>query len=147
MSGAAFRGELEFLSNFSRYPTIYRGERFPTAENAYQAAKTTDYSLWADFKTDTPGQAKRRGRRLEIRPDWEEVKLPIMRMVLAAKFTINPGLAELLVFKTPSYLVETNTWHDQIWGDCICPEHFGIPGQNLLGGSLMWLRAYLAGSN
>lgn len=140
-----FSGDLHYLSNFSYHIVQYDNFVFPTLENAYQAAKTTSRANRATFVSLTPGQAKRRGRQLGLREDWEQVKLPTMRKLLMIKFALNPELIDKLIFTGNLELVETNTWHDQIWGSCVCPEHVSVPGQNLLGGSLMWLRYYLAG--
>lgn len=141
-----FSGELEFCSNFSDHPVYYDGFRFPKLENGYQAAKTLDRAVRATFVGMTPGQAKRAGRALELRPDWEQRKVPIMRLLLANKFTVNPTLAPLLVQTGGLHLVETNTWHDNEWGDCLCGRPAcATPGKNLLGISLMQLRSYLQG--
>lgn len=141
-----FSGELAFLSNFSSHPVYYDGYRFPTLENAYQAAKTTDRQIRGTFVGLTPGQSKRAGRALDLRPDWEDRKVPIMRLLLANKFTCNAELAPLLVYTDGLQLVETNTWHDNEWGDCLCGRPAcAAPGKNLLGISLMRLRDFLIG--
>lgn len=141
-----FSGGLAFLSSFSEHPVYYDGFVFPTLENAYQAAKTTDRNQRAAFVGLTPGQAKRAGRNLELRRDWEDRKLPIMRFLLANKFTINAHLAPELAYTGDMLLVETNTWHDNEWGDCRCGrDACAAPGKNLLGISLMQLRSYLIG--
>lgn len=140
-----FSGQLAFLSNFSEYPVYYDGYRFPTLENAYQAAKTTDHQVRGTFVDLTPGQSKRAGRALDLRPDWEQRKVPIMRLLLANKFTCNPQLAELLVSTGDLPLIETNTWHDNEWGVCSCSPCLDVESKNLLGVSLMQLRAYLQG--
>jgi ribA/ribD-fused uncharacterized protein len=142
-----FRGDLAFLSNFSGHPVRMEGYQFSTVENAFQAAKTLDRNLWQLFVHPmcSPADAKQRGRRLDLRSDWEDVKYGVMCRLLASKFTMTSGLADQLVYRTPPALVEANTWHDQVWGDCVCPQHIAEPGQNLLGQALMQLRSYLAG--
>lgn len=141
-----FSGQYEFLSNFSAHPVQYDGFVFPTLENAFQAAKTVDYHTRGTFVDLTPGQAKRAGRQLSLRMDWEQRKVPIMRFLLASKFTITAHLASALVHTGNWQLVETNTWHDNEWGDCLCGRPAcAPPGKNLLGISLMQLRSYLQG--
>jgi ribA/ribD-fused uncharacterized protein len=142
-----FRDELWFLSNFYPTPVQMCGYRFATLEHAFQASKSTDPWEWRPFLDPlcTPTEAKRQGRALELRPDWEAVKYRIMCRLLASKFTMSTYLGDLLIWSTPPELVEINTWHDQEWGDCVCPRHAGEPGQNLLGHALMQLRTYLAG--
>ena len=65
----------------------------------------------------TAGKAKRLGKTLELRPDWEEIKVDIMEEVLRDKFSFrNVGLM-LTLFKTGTEeLVEGNSWGDKIWG-------------------------------
>lgn len=148
MSATWFRDELEFLSNFSRHQVVLDGFYYPTAEHAFQAAKTLDPNLRHEFRHDiSPATAKHRGRLLRLRPDWEHVKVQVMRLVLASKFTVNDNLAGRLIFQTPTVLIETNGWHDNEWGDCACGRpQCVLPGNNLLGRCLMDLRTYLAGS-
>ncbi|MEV6413877.1 NADAR family protein [Kribbella sp. NPDC051718] len=140
-------GELEYLSNFSKHYCTLDGLIYLTVENAFQAAKVSNPTERAmhGFTHCSPREAKRIGRSIELRRDWEQIKLPLMRQLLASKFSSNLGLAERLVATGNLDLVETNTWHDQIWGSCVCDQHIELPGQNLLGVSLQWLRYYLAG--
>jgi hypothetical protein len=141
-----FRGDLYFLSNFSDHKAFLDGREYPTAEHAYQAAKTLQLEHRRAFEAGTAGQAKRRGRSLVLRPDWELVKVSVMRGILATKFGADTQLAHRLVMTGSVTLMETNHWHDNVWGDCCCgATSCSEPGQNLLGQSLMWLRAYLAG--
>jgi hypothetical protein len=138
-----FSGDLHFLSNFSRHPAILDGHLYVTAEHAFQAAKSTDLLVRGTIAiARTPGEAKRLGRALTLRPDWEEHKISIMRLLLASKFTYTKGLAWQLVQTSDLQLVETNHWHDQFWGDCCCGRHAGTPGRNELGLALMYLRSY-----
>ena len=137
-----FVGEFRFLSNFYQHPFEWRGIVYPSSEHAFVAGKTTDKGLRREIAlAPTSAAVKALGRKLELRPGWDEyVSVLTMREVLDAKFA-DPGLGKLLMTTTPHYLVETNMWHDQKWGDCAC----GRPacksaGVNLLGICLMDLR-------
>lgn len=125
-----FNGEYSFLSNF--YPSPIWG--YPTVENAFQAAKTEDLTLRAPFKTCTPGQAKRMGRKLHLRPGWDQMRDTIMVMCLREKFFPHTELAFKLLGTGDALLVEGNTWGDTYWGVCD-----GV-GQNKLGQLLMEVR-------
>lgn len=123
----SFRGANFFLSNF--YPVIIwnAGIRYPTAEHAYQAAKTLDMEERRRIASlETPGQAKRAGRRVAMRHDWEQVKLSVMARIVHLKFTV-PSLAEKLMATSPAKLVEGNTWGDRYWGVCngVGANHLG----------------------
>lgn len=141
----AFRGRHEWLSNFHRRPLRHRGLWFPTAEAAFQADKTLDPELRAAFAaTASPHDARRMGRDVQLRPDWDRHWRHVaMAEVLASKFT-DPELASLLVDTGTALLVEGNTWCSNDWGDCGCSRHRATPGLNLLGRALMAQRDLLA---
>lgn len=133
----SFSGDYEFLSNFYHCPTMieYKGRKFPTTEHAFQAAKCKNESDIDKFlECETPGQAKRLGRQIELRDDWEQVKVEIMTDVVRQKF--QDEQLQIMLLKTgDAYLEEGNTWHDRFWGVCD-----GI-GQNWLGRILMQIRS------
>lgn len=133
-----FYGEYRFLSNFYPCNITVEGMRFSTAEHAFQAMKTMDLDERLKIcYADTPGQAKRLGRKVTLRPDWEQAKLDVMRVVLRMKFR-NDGLRAKLLATGDATLTEGNVWHDNFWGVCTCPKCRG--GQNHLGRLLMLLR-------
>jgi ribA/ribD-fused uncharacterized protein len=133
-----FNGEYDFLSNFYHSEIKIEGIIYPTAEHAFQALKSvnmTDRIKIAHL--DTPGQAKRAGQKVQLRPDWENIKTSIMKQVLIAKFIQNPDLGEKLLATKGFTLEEGNTWNDRVWG--ICPPKTGY-GENRLGKLLMEIR-------
>lgn len=132
-----FKGENFFLSNFYVAPVFYHGIRFENSEAAYQAAKCPE--RMQDFCGLNPQMAKRMGRKVSIRPDWEDVKYDVMYQVCKAKFTQNQDLLDKLLDTGDAELVEGNTWGDQIWGVCN-----GV-GENNLGKILMRIRGELRG--
>ena len=93
----------------------------------------------------SPSDAKKAGRNLKLRSDWEEIKDRVMYDVCRAKFTMNDSLrlADRLLATGDEELVEGNTWHDNYWGDCHCEKCKDIPGRNQLGKTLMKLREKL----
>lgn len=138
-----FDGENEFLSNFYHSPIFYEGIVYPTNEHFFQAMKTLDPEERKEIAAaDTPGQAKRMGRSVTLRPDWERIKVDVMRTGLMLKFT-DAALAKKLLDTGDEELVEGNWWCDQTWGSCNCPKHIRTPGRNLLGMLLMELRKEL----
>jgi N-glycosidase YbiA len=129
-----FRGPYEFLSNF--YPAVVRlnDVPYPTVEHAFQAAKT-DVEIdrhWVGMAT-TPAEAKKRGRKVSLRPDWEDAKLGVMLDLLRQKFAI-PHLGAQLAATLDVELVEDNWWGDNFWGT-VRGE-----GENWLGVLLMHVR-------
>ena len=128
-----FKGKYAFLSNF--WPVQIRSVTimFPSVEHAYQAAKT--FNRWHQLKITrlTTGQAKRYGRKLEIREDWDQVKVHIMTSFIRQKFSEQP-LRAWLQNTEPHTLIEGNNWGDKFWGQCNCE------GKNHLGNILMNIR-------
>lgn len=130
--------EYAFLSNFYECPVRIcfpeTGEcfTFSTSEHAFQAAKCPTRAR--EFSGLTPGQAKRLGRQVDMRDDWEDVKDDVMYEVVLAKFTQNEELKDKLLATGDEELVEGNTWGDRYWG-----QVNGV-GKNMLGKTLMRVR-------
>ena len=135
-----FENEYAFLSNFYPSPVQENGITYPTIEHYFQAQKTTvPFERVAIANAATPGRAKQEGRRITLRHDWENIKDNVMLQGLRLKFAI-PELAEKLLATGDAELIEGTVWHDNIWGNCSCPECEDIPGQNKLGKLLMLVR-------
>ena len=135
-----FDGEFAFLSNFYEHPIQYQGIVYPTNEHFFQAMK----SLKEDERkmiaaAPTPGKAKRLGRAITLRADWETVKYDIMLLGLRLKFC-DIELREKLRKTGDEMLIEGNYWHDNTWGDCSCDACKDRPGRNMLGQLLMQVR-------
>ena len=140
-----FTGPYAFLSNFHPRRVTFYGMTFPSVEAAFQAAKCADHRDRAQFLAMTPEQAKRRGRQIRMRDDWDARKRTIMHNLLVHKFSENPDLIPKLLATGGAVLVEGNTWHDNYWGCCTCSRCGGRRGRNNLGRLLMELRAdYMA---
>jgi ribA/ribD-fused uncharacterized protein len=129
-----FQGEYRFLSNFWPSPIEYNGIKYSTVEHAYQASKAYDDQdrLLISYLL-TPGEAKRFGKRVLLRQDWEHIKDQIMEDCVRLKFSI-PELKYMLLATGDAELIEGNTWNDTYWGRCN-----GI-GKNKLEQILMKIR-------
>jgi ribA/ribD-fused uncharacterized protein len=143
-----FIGEFAFLSNFAACAVKYgdpdeEPTTYGSVEHAFQAAKTLDNDSRERLKEiGSPLTAKRYGRRVRMRDGWDEMRVGVMRDLLRQKFTSEPFRSQLRSTGSRD-IVEGNTWHDQLWGDCICEAHAPDPGQNLLGRLIMEIRAEL----
>jgi ribA/ribD-fused uncharacterized protein len=130
-----FRGRFQFLSNFYPAPVLYKGVIYPTTEHGYQAAKVcTRWQREHILRCATPGQAKRLAATFPHRPDWDTLKVDIMRDLLWKKFA-NPDLRALLLETGDRQIEEHNHWRDTFWGI------YNGQGLNWLGHLLMELRA------
>jgi ribA/ribD-fused uncharacterized protein len=132
-----FRGPTRWLSNFHLKAVTFEGLVYLATENAYQAAKTLDPALRAPFMFCMPVEAKRMGKDLPLREDWEDVKLGIMYDLNKQKFSTNPE-KQYLLDTGDEELVEGNYWNDRFWGQC----PIGL-GENHLGKILMRIREEL----
>lgn len=151
----AFQDEYRFLSNFwyvskPIHLTIENSgmpddNLYFTTENAYQAAKTLYLEERDAISRMKPGDAKRYAKnKVVLRSDWEQIKVPLMLDLLRQKFKY--PLLRMLLLKTGNQdIIEGNTWHDNIWGVCMCHNctiRYGDtmePG-NMLGKLLMQVR-------
>jgi N-glycosidase YbiA len=132
-----FEGEYAFLSNFWPAPVVLDRITYPTVEHAYQAAKAGDRLERERIAAlPTPGSAKRAGRKVALRPDWERIKIGVMEDLVRRKFA-DPELAGRLLATGDEGLVEGNAWNDRFWGVC------RGEGRNELGKILMKVRAEL----
>lgn len=137
-----FTGNYRWLSNFfplqspivDEYDGVYFS--YETVEHAYQAMKTLDSTVRVQVMTATsPYSAKRKGRTIRLREDWESKKDAIMLELVRKKFYYNPELKRLLINTGESHIYEVNPWGDHYWG---CDEF--LEGENRLGEILMQVR-------
>lgn len=136
-----FDGEFAFLSNFYDAPIRYMNEDYANTEAAFQAMKCANPADRKPFQYDCPPNiAKRMGRTVNLRPDWEEVKEPIMEEIVRVKFAQHRDLMDKLIATGDATLIEGNHWHDNTWGYCHCPKCASVKGKNMLGKILMRIR-------
>jgi len=129
-----FRGKNRFLSNFYIEPDG------TCVEVEYQAAKCADPEEARRFSGMRPGDAKRFGRRVKLRKDWESVKIQVMREFVFQKFKEHLSLRIQLLATGEAELIEGNHWGDKFWGKT--EDGFG-GGSNYLGRILMEVRETL----
>jgi ribA/ribD-fused uncharacterized protein len=124
-----FFKDFPFLSNFHPCTIVYNGLNFPSVENAYQAQKCPERAI--EFVNITANKAKCLGKKVQVRPDWDDVKLKIMWDLVHQKFEDKELLRQLKLIDEP--IVEHNWWHDNYWGVCTCNECRNKESHNWLG--------------
>lgn len=117
----SFKDDYEFLSNFYPCKITIAGYTFPSVENAYQAMKCANPNDYAQFINIGPAEAKKLGRKVQLRSDWEQIKYNVMRQLLDLKFQ-DKVLLKMLQDTAPESIVEGNYWHDNYWGICQCDK-------------------------
>jgi ribA/ribD-fused uncharacterized protein len=135
-----FHGDNSWLSNFAPATVILDKLDFRTVEHGYVASKTLDITLRERVQgIIRPGDAKRFGRIITLRHDWDRVKDEIMLSLLRQKFSIRE-YATKLEATGDMQLIEGNRWHDNYWGVCKCARCSHMPAQNKLGRFIMKIR-------
>lgn len=136
-----FQGEYRWLSNFHPVEITYGGIVYPSVENAYQAQKCANESDKQQFsrlgcgRTLRPGSAKRLGKTVEQRKDWDDVRVGIMYELTSLKYK-DLVLRDKLKSTMCKILIEGNKHHDAFWGFDI---HRNC-GENRLGNIIMSVR-------
>lgn len=156
-----FRDEFWFLANPFPARVVYEGMQYPSTEHAFQAAKTGNLRIRGEISR-MPGwrEAKQRGRSLDLRPDWENVKHAVMLQLSLAKYILHPDLRAALLGTGDRLLIEGNHWGDWEWGAVPFPgpDNAGplpvwrvgetsstwLAGNNWLGWTLMTVRDTLS---
>lgn len=133
------------LSNFSSFTVRYHGALFPTAEHLYHWLKyvgETTSHVEARIKTLCAHSAHEAFRLSQDyvhlrRPDWDAVKVDLMRTILFLKVEQHEYVRRKLLATGDRELVE-NSWRDDFWG-------WGAEetGQNILGKLWMEVRSEL----
>lgn len=129
-----FRNDNYFLSNFYECPVTYNGLTYKNNESAFQAQKCINPKDREQFTTLNSSEAKKLGRRVVLRKDWEDIKVQVMKEIVTAKFEQNEDLQQKLLDTGDAYLEEGNTWGDRVWGTV------NGAGANNLGKILMEVR-------
>lgn len=147
------RSNFEFLSNFYIRKFTLDGQEWCCVESYYQSQKSINpiyrelirskstSPSWCKFFGDSrighPRISKRSWfRRFEqdLRDDWDDVKVEVMKKSLFAKFSQNPDLRQALLKTGQAKIIEDNT-KDEFWG-------IGQQGngKNMMGKLIMELR-------
>ncbi|VDO13355.1 unnamed protein product [Brugia timori] len=111
------------LSNFSSFALEWRNLRFDTSEAAYHYEKFIGGAACCDAIAQRILMAPSAHEAFKIaeankehrRPDWDDVKVGIMRDILRAKAAQHEYVRRKLLDTGDRELVE-NSWRDDFWG-------------------------------
>lgn len=137
-----YEQEFYVLSNFSAFQVKHEGFYFQTSEHAYHWEKFKNNDSDAAIQVANARSAHDAFKLAEAmrnrrRPDWDAVKVDIMRVILAEKCDQHGYVRRKLLETGDRELVE-NSWRDDFWG--WGPNR---NGQNMLGVLWMQIRAEL----
>lgn len=128
------------LSNFSAFAVRWGYNLFPTSEHAYHWEKFNRTTHRVNIHQALSAHAafkyaeEHRGER---RPDWDTVKVDVMRNILRAKAEQHEYVRRKLLATGDRELIE-DSWRDDFWGWGPSRD-----GQNMLGKLWMEIRAEL----
>ena len=130
------------FSNFYERKFVYNKIKFASVEHYFQSMKFSETAPeWAiqvrNAPTPLKAQKLGRNRNYPIHPQWEQIKVSIMKQGLICKFSQNEDLKSLLLSTGEELLLEVNP-HDSYWGTGKNGE-----GKNMMGKLLMEVREML----
>jgi len=141
------------LSNFSSFTLQWKGLRFDTSEATYHWEKFLTYESASISELEVirkkislaPSaheafQLSRKYKEL-VRPDWDNVKIDIMKEILWAKVKQHEYVRQKLVSSGNRQLIE-DSWRDDFWGWGPNKD-----GKNILGELWMMIRGELDNQN
>jgi ribA/ribD-fused uncharacterized protein len=129
------------LSNFSAFSLMWKERLFPTSEAAYHFEKFPHNALlqsriWLARSAHEAFKIAEQNKE-NCRPDWDVVKVDIMREILRAKVQQHEYVHRKLLATGDRELIE-DSWRDDFWG--WGPNR---DGQNMLGKLWMEIRTEL----
>ncbi|MEZ4941758.1 MAG: NADAR family protein [Saprospiraceae bacterium] len=127
----------KWLSNFAPCTIVINGIAYPSVEHAFMSAKSNDVR-WYLKCTDAsikPGTIKKMSRGILLLPNWDSIKVSVMRDCLNQKFRQEP-YKTLLIETGDVFIQEGNFWGDTFWGVDLKSK----TGENHLGKLIMAIR-------
>lgn len=135
------------FNNSYEAPVMYDCITYKSSEAALQAQKTFEITERMEFAKLSADEARKKGKSIKLRDDWQDIKYDVMCNILYVKFKQNKGLMDILLETGSEPLVaDMSHIHDMEWGTCFCRKHGG-KGKNLLGKALEEVRSKLAIDN
>lgn len=147
-----YENDFYVLSNFSAFELRFKGYRWATSEHAYHGEKfkyncvpwhagqpqdEVWTQLWIYARSAHDAFKIAEANKHLVRPDWQEVRVDVMREILRTKAEQHEYVRRKLLATGDRELVE-DSWRDSFWG--IGPDG---DGQNQMGKLWMEIRAEL----
>lgn len=132
------------LSNMAPgFPLFINGTELLTSEALYQALRFPHLPnvqrLILNERSPMTAKMRSKPYRSDSRPDWDTVRVPIMRFCIRLKLYQNPERFGKLLLRTAKHDIVEESRRDNFWG-ALPIEGDLLEGQNVLGRLLMELR-------
>ncbi|MBC7982164.1 NADAR family protein [Candidatus Parcubacteria bacterium] len=136
-----YENEFYCLSNFSSFMVEENRIVYMTSEHLYHCKKFTNENIIKEIiesrsAHDTQKIAIKNIK--EVRPDWNDVRIKVMKDILVLKVNQHPYVKKKLLDTGNREIIE-NSWKDDFWG---WGENKN--GQNMLGKLWMEVRSEIA---
>lgn len=132
-----YENEFYCFSNYSSFMVEENGKVYMTSEHLYHCKKFDSEEVKEQIiKSRSAHDAQKisiKNKEL-IRPDWEDVKMGIMKEILVLKLNQHPYVKKKLLDSGDREIIE-NSWRDDFWG-----WGENRDGQNKLGKLWMEIR-------
>ena len=91
---------------------------FPTAEAAFQAHKNLDDKTYVESQMNakTPTISRYLGSRINVREDWDNIKICVMENIMSLKFKQHEDVFQNIIGTGLRPIIE-HTKDDEFWGD------------------------------
>lgn len=106
--------QLDWLRNDYITDVTIGGILYPTAEHAYQAAKTNNFEIKRKIAASDITEARRLGKSIDLDDNWEDKKSSKMLLIIRQKFMQNAILAGRLM-NLGDEVIEADM-RDEFWG-------------------------------
>ena len=135
------------LSNMAPgFPLVVNGAPIRTAEALYQACRFPHMpkvqKLILDERSPMTAKMRSKPHRKDTRPDWDAIRVPIMKWCLRVKLAQNWAAFGDLLLATGDHPIVEDSRKDDYWGAKMVDDDT-LAGQNVLGRLLMELREKL----
>lgn len=113
-----FRGDYGFLSMLYECKIPWLDLDFDCLETALIASMTFDRDIQELLATMEVLQAKKLAKVLDVRDDWDDIKIDVARRLSEVKFTNNRNMYSRLMATGNMELIEGNDFYETFWGVC-----------------------------
>ncbi|OGM98666.1 MAG: hypothetical protein A2915_01755 [Candidatus Yanofskybacteria bacterium RIFCSPLOWO2_01_FULL_41_34] len=113
-----YEREFYVFSNFSSFAIEWDGKLYMTSEHVYHSEKFQDEEMKELIrKTRSAHDAFKLAHANEdkYRPDWNDVRIGIMKKILHVKVSQHPYVKKKLLQSGDRELIE-DSWRDNFWG-------------------------------
>jgi ribA/ribD-fused uncharacterized protein len=113
------------VDNFQKCKFMLDDKEYCSSENYFQSQKATNEEDFEKIRKSGPGmECYSLGGKIELRSDWEKVKVEVMYIGNKAKFEQNKKFAKELTSSTGKIVFEQSTFFWNLWNGIFIFNYF-----------------------